>query len=90
MGVDAAAPHGWRSVFRDFCGHVAEDVPRDLAEAALAHSLGSTEAAYRKRTTIEKRRVVMEKYAAWLNSDDRKVIVLGVWGVWPVALPEAL
>ena len=31
MGVDAAAPHGWRSVSRDFCGHVAEDVPRDLA-----------------------------------------------------------
>ena len=72
-GIDAAAPHGWRSVFRDFCGDVAEDVPRDLAEAALAHSLGPTEAAYRKRTAVEKRRIIMEKYAQWLLSDERKV-----------------
>jgi integrase len=36
--IDAATPHGWRSVFRSWAGNVAEDVPRDLAEAALAHS----------------------------------------------------
>jgi integrase len=71
--IDAACPHGWRSVFRDFCGDVG-DVPRDLAEAALAHSLGSTEASYRRRTAVEKRRLVMENYAQWLNSESAQVI----------------
>jgi integrase len=65
--VNAATPHGWRSVFRDYCGDIAEDVPRDLAEAALAHSLGKIEASYRRRTAVEKRRPIMENYAAWLN-----------------------
>jgi integrase len=66
-GIAAATPHGWRSVFRDYCGDVAEDVPRDLAEAALAHSLVSVEASYRRRTAVERRRPIMEAYAAWLN-----------------------
>jgi integrase len=65
-GIDAATPHGWRSVFRDWCGDVADDVPRDLAEAALAHSLGSVEASYRRRTAVEKRRPIMARYADWL------------------------
>ena len=73
-GIGAATPHGWRSVFRDFCGDVADDVPRDLAEAALAHSLGSTEASYRRRTAVEKRRSIMELYSRWLLDDGRKVI----------------
>lgn len=74
-GLSAAAcPHGWRSCFRDFCGDIG-DVPRDLAEAALAHSLGATEASYRRRTAIEKRRSVMESYAAWLNGASAQVIV---------------
>jgi hypothetical protein len=45
-----------------------------LAEAALAHSLGATEASYRRRTAIEKRRSVMESYAAWLNGARAQVI----------------
>ena len=73
-GIGAATAHGWRSVFRDFCGDVADDVPRDLAEAALAHSLGSTEASYRRRTAVEKRRSIMELYSRWLLDDGRKVI----------------
>jgi integrase len=43
-GIDACTPHGWRSCFRDWCGDIG-DVPRDLAEAALAHSLNATEGA---------------------------------------------
>jgi integrase len=74
VGIDAATAHGWRSVFRDYCGDVAEDVPRDLAEAALAHSLGKVEASYRRRTAVEKRRPIMEAYSRWLLSDERKVI----------------
>jgi integrase len=38
-GIDAGSPHSWRSIFRDACGDKLR-VDRDLAEAALAHSLG--------------------------------------------------
>jgi hypothetical protein len=38
-------PHGFRSTFRDWCSEAAE-YPRDLADAALAHTLrDKTEAA---------------------------------------------
>ncbi len=41
--------HGFRSAFRDWAYEVSE-FPRELAEAALAHSYGdATERAYRKR-----------------------------------------
>jgi integrase len=73
--IDAATPHGWRSVFRRWAGDIADDVPRDLAEAALAHSLGSVEGAYwRGSRAVERRRKVMESYAAWLTDDTRKVL----------------
>jgi integrase len=74
-GIDAANPHGWRSVFKDFCGDVADDVSWELAEAALAHSLGSLEASYRHRTAVEKRRKLMSDYAAWLNGDSGACVV---------------
>jgi integrase len=72
-GLDAGSPHGWRSVFRDACGDRLR-VDRDLAEAALAHSLGAVEGSYRRETAIEARRPVMEAYARWLTSDDDNVI----------------
>jgi integrase len=50
-GIDACTPQGWRSCFRDWCGDIG-DVPRDLAEAALAHSLNATEGAYRRMTAV--------------------------------------
>ena len=43
--------------------------PTDVAEAALAHSLKSVAAAYRRRTAVEKRRKVMEDGARWLSGD---------------------
>jgi integrase len=46
-GVDAGAPHSWRSIFRDWAGDIGR-VDRDLAEAALAHTLGAVEGAYRR------------------------------------------
>jgi integrase len=75
-GIDAATPHGWRSCFRDWCGDIG-DVERDLAEAALAHSLGKIEASYRRRTAIEKRRPLMENYAAWLNGGAQVIALAG-------------
>lgn len=66
IGIKHATPHSFRSTFRDWAGDVG-DVPRDLAEAQLAHSLGATEGAYRRLTAVEKRRVILANYAAWLN-----------------------
>ena len=60
--------HGSRSCFHDWCGDIG-DVPRDLAEAALAHSLTATEGAYRRMTAVERRREVMTRYADWLNDE---------------------
>jgi integrase len=72
-GIDAGTPHSWRSVFRDACGDRLR-VDRDLAEAALSHSLGAVEGAYRRETAIEARRPVMEVYAAWLLDEVAEVI----------------
>jgi integrase len=61
----SAAPatcHGMRSAFRDWCGDCT-DYPRELAEQALAHAVGSeVEQAYRRGTALEKRRELMN---AW-------------------------
>ena len=76
-GIDACTPHGWRSCFRDWCGDIAE-VPRDLAEAALAHSLNATEGAYCRMTTVERRREVMTRYADWLNDERGKVLAFPI------------
>jgi integrase len=72
-GVDAGTPHSWRSVFRDACGDRLR-VDRDLAEAALSHTLGAVEGAYRRETAIEARRPVMESYANWLLDEGANVI----------------
>jgi hypothetical protein len=55
-------------------GIVGGDVPRDLAEAGLAHSLNATEGAYRWMTAVERRREVMRRYADWLNDKCSKVL----------------
>jgi len=58
----AASVHGFRTGFRDWCGDEG-DVPRDLAEASLAHVIkDATERAYRRRTAIERRRAVMQQW----------------------------
>ena len=58
-----ATVHGFRSSFRDW---VAEetDVPREIAEAALAHTLeNKVEAAYRRTDFLAKRRDLMNAWA---------------------------
>lgn len=63
MRITDATPHGFRSSFRDWCGEVTA-FPREIAEAALAHSIpDKTEAAYRRCTAVEKRRPMMEAWA---------------------------
>ena len=65
LGYDATL-HGFRSSFRDW---VAEqtDAPREVAEAALAHVVkNAVEAAYARSDLFEKRRELMEKWAAFV------------------------
>ena len=76
VGIAAATPHGWRSVFRRWAGNLVDDVPRDLAEAVLAHSLPPVEAAYwRGSRAIDRRFKAMNAYAAWLNGDSGAGVV---------------
>ncbi len=56
-------PHGFRSSFRTWCAE-ATDAPREVAEACLAHTTaGKVEAAYRRTDFLERRAVLMERWA---------------------------
>jgi len=68
--------HGFRSTFRDWCAEVS-DFPRELAEAALAHVLADkTEAAYQRGDLLEKRRVLMQEWASYVDSTGLSAIHL--------------
>jgi integrase len=57
--------HGFRSTFRDWCGDTTL-FTREHVEACLAHRVGnSVEQAYRRQTALEKRRVIMDAWAAY-------------------------
>jgi integrase len=57
--------HGFRSTFRDWCAEsIANSFPREVCEHALAHSLpDKVEAAYRRGTLIDKRKLLMQAWA---------------------------
>ncbi|MDE2664267.1 MAG: integrase arm-type DNA-binding domain-containing protein [Gemmatimonadota bacterium] len=65
-----AVPHGFRSSFRDWAAEKT-DHPREVVEAALAHVVHNrVEAAYRRTDLFERRRHLMNDWAAYL-ADDR-------------------
>ena len=58
-----ATVHGMRSTFRDWAAENS-DVPREIAEHALAHVEGSAaELAYRRTDYLDKRRELMQDWA---------------------------
>ena len=62
----AAVPHGFRSSFRDWAAEET-DHPREVIEAALAHAVRSkVEAAYARSDLFERRRRLMDEWAAYL------------------------
>jgi integrase len=68
MGVHDATVHGFRSSFRDWCGEET-NFPREIAEAALAHVTGDkAERAYRRGDALEKRRALMDAWAAFVGA----------------------
>lgn len=67
MGVKATT-HGFRSSFRDWAGEMTE-FPRDVAEMALTHVVGDDmERAYRRGDALDKRRVLMNAWDAYVTS----------------------
>ena len=65
MGIADATVHGFRSSFRDWAGNHT-NFPRELAEHALAHVIGDkAEQAYRRDDALERRRPLMEAWAAY-------------------------
>jgi len=76
-GASEFTAHGFRSSFRDWAGD-RTGFEREVAEAALAHMVGdATERAYRRGSALDKRRKLMEAWAAFLaNADGAKVIPL--------------
>lgn len=69
-----AVPHGLRSTFRDWAAERGFD--RDMAEIALAHTVGSAvERAYRRSDLIERRRTMMQSWADYLAGKDTGKVV---------------
>ena len=67
----AAVPHGFRSSFRDWAAEET-DHPREVIEAALAHVVQNrVEAAYRRTDLFERRRRLMNDWAAYLADKSR-------------------
>ncbi|WP_339414934.1 MULTISPECIES: tyrosine-type recombinase/integrase [unclassified Pseudomonas] len=63
--------HGFRSTFRDWARETT-DYPREVAEAALAHTIrDKTEAAYARGDLFEKRRIMMEHWSRYLNTQSK-------------------
>ena len=68
MKRDDVTAHGFRSSFRDWAGDET-DHPREVAEAALAHQIGSeVEQAYRRGDALAKRRQLMDDWADFVGS----------------------
>ena len=67
--------HGFRSTFRDWASE-ATGFPHEVCEMALAHTVGNkAEAAYRRGDLFDKRRKLMEAWAAYCASTKGEKIV---------------
>ena len=65
MKIEGVTVHGFRSAFRDWAAECT-NFPNEVCEAALAHVIGNTaEAAYRRGDLFEKRRKLMDAWAAY-------------------------
>jgi integrase len=59
--------HGFRSSFRQWCAEQT-NFPREIAEAALAHTNpDEVEAAYQRSDLLDRRRKLMEAWASYCN-----------------------
>jgi integrase len=67
-GEGHSTVHGFRSSFRDWAGD-RTNFQRDDIEASLAHIVrDATERAYRRATALDKRRVIMDEWAQFVEN----------------------
>ena len=72
-----ATVHGFRSTFRDWAEE-ATSFPHEVKEAALAHTVrNKVERAYRRTDLFEKRRTMMENWAAFVTRPGGNVVRIG-------------
>ena len=72
--ADRTTVHGFRSSFRDWAAECT-NAPHAVMELSLAHAVGSAvEAAYARSTLIEKRRALMDQWAAYLEAEAGRVV----------------
>jgi len=65
MKIEDATVHAFRSSFRDWAGNVTT-FPREVTETALSHVIGDkAEQAYRRSDALDKRRKLMDAWAAY-------------------------
>jgi len=76
LGIGATA-HGFRASFRVWAQE-RTNIPREVCEAALAHTIkDKAEAAYARSDLFEKRRDLMERWARYLDPQPADVVNLG-------------
>jgi integrase len=74
-GGGDATTHGMRSSFRDWAAE-RTPYPREVAEMALAHSIGDkVEAAYRRGDLFERRKLMMEEWATFVQTTPSAKVV---------------
>lgn len=65
--TDEAVPHGFRSTFRDWAAEQT-NYPDEIRKAASGHTVGdAVHAAYQRTDLLEKRRKLMNEWAAYLD-----------------------
>jgi integrase len=80
MGRSDITAHGFRSTFRDWCSE-RTNYPRDVAEMALAHTIGDkVEAAYRRGDLFEKRRRLMKEWGKFSSKVQTAATVTSIKG----------
>jgi integrase len=66
MKITDATVHGFRSTFTDWVAECT-NVPKEVADKALAHRIpNAVEAAYRRTDVFDRRRVLMNEWAEFL------------------------
>ena len=72
----AAVPHGFRSSFRQWAAE-RTNIPREVAEEALAHvNPNRTEAAYQRSDLFDRRRDLMNAWASYLEAERAAVVAI--------------
>ena len=75
MGRGDLTVHGFRSSFRDWAAE-RTNFPSEVVEMALAHAVGSkVEAAYRRGDLLDKRRQLMDVWAAYCEGKPQLNVV---------------